>query len=94
LGRQLEEIPMQRAYIVTGTLTDRQTVALDEALPMTPSKVRVVVEPMTTSPSSSSRTYLEVIADIRARQDQRGFQAATLAEVDSALAAERESWAE
>jgi hypothetical protein len=85
---------MQSAYMVTGTLTDQRTVALDEALPVTSSKVRVVVEPMTTSPSSSSRTYLEVIADIRARQDQRGFRAATLEEVDRALAAERESWAE
>jgi hypothetical protein len=77
--------------MVTGTLTDQRTVALDEALPIVSSKVRVVVEPIM---SPSSRTYQEVLADIRARQDHRGFRAATLEEVDRALAAERESWAE
>ena len=37
---------METAYIVTGTLTDQNTVTLDEALPLTPMKVRLAVEPL------------------------------------------------
>ena len=32
---------MQNAYIVTGTLTNSQTVMLDEALPLSKAKVRL-----------------------------------------------------
>ena len=56
---------MQNAYIVTGTLTNAQTVALDEALPMIPAKrVRLVVEPLLTK---SARPYQEVLSEIRKR---------------------------
>jgi len=39
-----EVTPMRKVYIVTGTLTDDHTVTLDEALPLKPVKVRLVVE--------------------------------------------------
>ena len=49
---------MTNAYVVTGTLTDEQTVRLDEPLPITGGKVRVVVEvaPAPTPPSNRSAT--------------------------------------
>lgn len=86
-----EVIPMHRAYIVTGTLTDAQTVTLDEALPLTQAKVRLVVEPLL---STSLRRYQEVIEEIRERQRARGHQPPTREEVDAYVQAERDSWGE
>lgn len=80
---------MHNAYIVTGTLTDAHTVTLDEALPLTPTKVRVVVEALS---SASRRSLQEVIAAIRARQQARGHQSPTPEEVDHYLQAERAGW--
>lgn len=82
---------MSNTYIVTGTLTDDHTVTLDEALPLTPMKVRLVVEPLSVP---VSRPYQKVMADIRTRQHARGHQAPTREEVDASLQAERESWGE
>lgn len=82
---------MQNAYIVIGTLTDNRTVTLDEPLPLAPTKVRLVVEPL---PPVSQRPYQEIIAEIRKRQRARGYQPPTREEVDSYLQAERESWEE
>jgi hypothetical protein len=86
-----EVISMHSAYIVTGRLTDAQTVMLDEALPITPTRVRVVVEPLL---SASPRQYQEVIAEIRERQRTRGHQPPTRQEVDAYLQVERDSWEE
>ena len=80
---------MNNTYIVTGTLTDERTVTLDEALPLTPMKVRLVVGPLRPVPQ---RPYLEVMADIRQRQRARGHQPPTREEVDVYLQAERDSW--
>ena len=82
---------MHRAYIMTGTLIDAKTVTLDEALPLTPTKVRLVVEPLS---SASARRYQEVIAEIRQRQRVRGHQPRTREEVDTYIQAERDSWGE
>ena len=86
-----EVIPMHNAYIVTGTLTDAQTVTLDEPLPLTPTKVRLVVEPLL---PASPRRYQEVVAEIRERQRARGHQPPSREEVDAYLQAERDSWGE
>ena len=80
---------METAYIVTGTLTDQTTVTLDEALPLTPMKVRLAVEPLTSAPK---RPHDEVIAEIWARQKAREHQPRTREEIDAALQAERDSW--
>jgi hypothetical protein len=80
---------MAEAYVVTGTLTSAQTVALDEALPLPPTKVRVVVEPLQTGPQ---RPYREVVAEIRARQHRRGHRPRSAAAVDAALREERAGW--
>jgi len=82
---------MHNAYIVTGTLTDAQTVTLDEPLPLTPTKVRLVVEPLL---PASPRRYQEVVAEIRERQRASGHQPANREEVDAYLQAERDSWGE
>ena len=80
---------MLNTYVVMGTLTDYHTVELDEALPLPPMKVRLVVEPLR---PVSQRSYLEVIARIRQRQQARSHQPPTREEVDSYLRAERDSW--
>jgi hypothetical protein len=80
---------MHSAHIVAGTLTATQTVTLDEALPLTPAKVRVVIEPLL---SVSPRQYQEDIAKIRERQRTRGHQPSTREEIDAHLQVERDSW--
>jgi len=82
---------MHNAYIVTGTLTNAHTVMLDEILPLTSMKVRLVVEPLAPVPR---RSYQDVIAEIRERQMARGYRPSTREEVDTYLRAERDSWRE
>ena len=81
---------MSETYVVTGTLTNERTVALDEALPLGQTKVRVTVEPLT----RERRAYRDVVAEIRSRQALRGHQARSRQDVDAALAAERATWDE
>lgn len=81
--------PMETAYIVTVTLTDDHTVTLDEALPLSQGKVRLSVEPLS---STSKRPHAEVIAEIRERQRARGHQPRTREEIDADIQAERDSW--
>ena len=80
---------MHKVYVVTGMLTDVQMVTLDEALPLKPVKVRLVVEPLE---PESQRPYQEVIAKIRKRQRDRGHQSVTREEIDEYLQTERDSW--
>ena len=82
---------MQSAYIVMGTLTDADTIRLDEALPLARAKVRVVVEPVA---AAGRRPYATVIAEIRDRQRARGHQPPTREAVDAYLRAERAAWEE
>ena len=82
---------MRNAYIVTGTLTDAHTVTLDEALPLTIKKVRLVVEPLSSVVPGS---YQEIMATIRHRQQTRGHRPPTRDEVDTYVRTERESWEE
>lgn len=82
---------MQNTYIVTGTLTDDHTVTLDEALPLTLTKVRLVVEPI---PHKPRRSYQEVISSIRNRQRARDHHPRTREQVDAYLREERDSWGE
>jgi len=79
---------MQRAYVVTGTLSDAQTVALDEPVDLGSTKVRLVIEALEASPL---RPYDEVMLEIRRRQAARGHQAPSREEVDESLHADREA---
>ena len=80
---------MAKAYVLTGTLKDEQTVTLDEALPLTSGRFRLTLEPL---PPESRKSYQEVVAAIRQRQKARGHQPLTREEVDAYLKEERESW--
>jgi len=84
-----ERLPMLKSFVVTGTLTDGQTVKLDEAVPLSSGKVRLVMEPLTAKPR---RPYLEVMEEIRQSQKARGHVPPSREEVDNYLKAERESW--
>jgi hypothetical protein len=76
-------------YVVTGTLTDGRTVTLDEGLPLGSTKVRVTIEPL---PAGDGRPYLDVVAEIRARQARRGHRPPTREAVDALIGAERADW--
>jgi hypothetical protein len=77
-------------YVVTGTMSDDHTVALDEPLPIKEGKVRLVVEAI----EASQRSHAEVMAAIRQRQASRGYIPPTKQEVDAAIQAERDAWEE
>jgi hypothetical protein len=80
---------MQPSYVVTGVLSDGRTVTLDEPLPLTSGKVRVVVEPVAPEPKPDLSTFLERIWD---EQRCRGHVPPTKEEVDAYIRAERDSW--
>ena len=75
-------------YVVTATIADEHTLALDEPLPIKEGKVRLVIEPITLP----QRSYMEVMDAIRERQRLRGYQPPTKEEVDAYIQAERDSW--
>lgn len=81
---------MTNAYIVTGTLTDANTVKLDEPLPLQGGRVRVVVEAAVSLPSP--RSLEEYLADLRMRQAARGHVPRTVEEVEAFMKAERAGW--
>ena len=85
-------VPVRDAYVVTGTLTDGRTVALDEGLPLGPTRVRVVIEPLPTGETGGPRPYREVVAEIRRRQRKRGHRPPARDAVDALVRAEREGW--
>lgn len=80
---------MQSAYIVTGTMTSDRTVALDEDVELGSTKVRIVIEPLSTQ---GPRSAQEVLGIIWAAQDAQGYVPRSREQVDSDLAAERASW--
>jgi len=81
---------MQNTYIVTGTLTDDRTVALDERVSLDSTRVRVILEPV----PAAKRPAGDVLDEIWAAQDAQGYVPRTRAEIDAELERERESWGE
>ena len=81
---------MGKTEIVTGTLVDDRTVALDKPVPLGPMKVRVAIEPLD---DKHSRLYRpEVISKIYAAQAARGHRPPSREEVDRRIESERDSW--
>lgn len=76
----------QNTYVVTGTISDGQLVALDELLPIKEGKVRLVVEAI----KNRQQSYVETMEAIRESQRKRGFQPPTKEEVDEYIRAERD----
>jgi hypothetical protein len=92
---------MHNAYVVTGTVTDKSTVTLDEELPVSSTKVRLIVEPLGGEVASGidsaagmtpKRPLLEVMEEIWAGQRARGHIPRTKEEVDAYIQGERDSW--
>ncbi len=82
---------MQRAYLVMGSLRDSRTIDLDEPIPVSSGKVRVIVEVGDIARKMSHEEYLTWL---RNRQEGRGHVPRTREEVDTSLRMERESWDE
>jgi hypothetical protein len=81
---------MPKNYIiVTGKLIDRCTIELDEAIPIETERVRLTVEPVS---SSEPRAWKDVLVEIHRRQAARGHRSPTAEEVDLHLQSERDSW--
>ena len=76
-------------YIVTGTMTDQNTVTLDESLPISDAKVRVTIETLN---EPQTRDLSEVLDEIHQRQQSGGFKPPTPQEVETYLRQERDSW--
>ena len=81
---------MAKREIVTGTLIDDHTVALDKPLSLKSMKVRVAIEPLDEKPPQGYRP--EIIAKIYAAQAARGYRPPSREEVDQRIEAERDSW--
>ncbi len=79
---------MTNAYVVTGTLTSATTVELDEPLPVSGGKVRVVVE----AAPAAKPDFRQVVHAIWAAQNRRGHVPRTDEEILTQIREERESW--
>jgi hypothetical protein len=79
---------MNGAYVVTGTITDARTVLLDEPLPETSGKVRVILEPL----SAAGSNYRSAVEAIWVAQQARGHVPPTAEQVLARVQAERDSW--
>lgn len=79
---------MTNAYVLTGTLTDRQTVRLDEEVSGPVGKVRVIIEP---APSPTSE-FLQTVEAIWAQQQARGHTPPSPEEIRAYVQGERDSW--
>jgi hypothetical protein len=81
---------MSNPCTVTGTLSDEQTVILDEPVPLPAGRVRVTVEALSTSKSDG--TFLSKLEAIRRDLRASGYRFRTKEEIDAQIQAERESW--
>jgi hypothetical protein len=88
-GAGVRVVVMQQAFVVTGSLTDSRTVCLDEPIPLSGGKVRVIVE---VAEMTRKMSHNEFLAWLRERHEARGHVPRTREEVDASLRAERESW--
>lgn len=82
---------MQPSYVMTATVNDDHTLTLDEALPISKGKVRLIVEVL---PMESKHSFMEVMEKIWAGQRARGHIPPTREEVDARIREERNSWDE
>jgi hypothetical protein len=80
---------MSHVYQVTGELTDSRHVTLDQPIPLTAGRVRVMVEQLPTGPKQDLSAFERTLRD---RQQARGHLPRTKEEIDAYLAAERDSW--
>jgi hypothetical protein len=80
---------MSKTHQVTGELTDSTHVKLDEPIPLTNGKVRLVVEELTHEAKPDLAAFEQLL---RERQTARGHVPRTKEQIDAHLSAERASW--
>jgi hypothetical protein len=81
---------MGKTEIVTGTLINDRTVALDKPVPLGPMKVRIAIEPLD---EKTRRLYRpDVLTNIYAAQAARGHRPPSREEVDRRVQSERDNW--
>jgi hypothetical protein len=83
---------MTNAYVVTGTLTSATTVQLDEPLPITGGKVRVVLESTAGTGVQPQESLQEYLAQLRKQQAARGHVPRSAEEIQAQIREERDSW--
>lgn len=81
---------MTNAYVLTGTLTDPQTLKLSEPLPVGAGEVRVVIELL--RPKAGEPAWKAVMEQVWKEQDARGYTPPTAEEVIARVREEREGW--
>ena len=81
---------MGKTEIVTGTLINDRTVALDKPVPLRLTKVRVAIEPLDEKPCRPYRP--DVLTGIYAAQTARGHRPPSRDEVDRRVQSERNTW--
>ena len=81
---------MTHSHVVIGTVADDRTILLDSPISVSPSRVRLTVEPLESpEPRQSLNDFL---VDLRRRQSSRGHTPRTAEEIQEYLSAEREGW--
>ncbi|MGL6097351.1 MAG: hypothetical protein ACRC7O_16320 [Fimbriiglobus sp.] len=73
---------MTNTYVVSGTLTDPQTLRLSEPLPVRAGEVRVTVE-VVTFPATERMTHVEFMDDLRRRREAGEIPTMTADEIDA-----------
>ena len=81
---------MSAPYTVTGTLSDKHIVILDEPVSLPAGRVRVTVEALPTAKSDGA--FLTKLSAIRQDLRASGYRFRTKEEIDAQIQAERESW--
>jgi hypothetical protein len=82
---------MQETYHVSGTLTDSRTIQLDEPIPVSSGRVRVIVE----VPASAGKlSHEEFLTWLQQLHEARGHVPRTREELDAFLLTQRASWDE
>lgn len=81
---------MTNAYVLTGTLTDPQTVRLSEPLPVGAGEVRVTIE--MAAPPMPKPHFLSVLEQIWKEQEARGHNPPTAEEVAERIRDARKGW--
>ena len=80
---------MSQTFEVNGEMTDSRHVKLDEAIPLSQGKVRVIVEPVAATAKPDLKEFLEQMWEAQRR---RGHVPRTKEQIDADLNAERDSW--
>jgi hypothetical protein len=85
-----EEKSMSELYTTTGTLSDKQTILLENPVPWPPGRVRVTIETLPTAKPNG--TFLSKLAAIRQQLKAQGHRFRSKEEIDAQIEAERASW--